>query len=110
MEEALFIGMNHSGPSDLMVPDVVMPRLGGGQLADRLLTVHPEMKVLYLSVYTNDAVVRNGVLRNQANFLQKPFSPAALAVKVREALTNRLDALCSGNIVNDERVASQTGS
>jgi hypothetical protein len=69
-------------------------------LAEQLLIVHPETRVLYLSGYTNDAVVRYGVLRNQVNFLQKPFSPNALASKVREALTNRLDALSSANNVH----------
>ena len=94
--------MNHSGPIDLMVTDVVMPRLGGRQRAEQLLTVHPKMRVLCLSGYTNDAVVRYGVLRNQVNFLQKPFSPNALAAKVREALTNRPDVSLSSvnNVVS----------
>jgi FixJ family two-component response regulator len=65
-----------------------MPRLGGRELATRLSARHPAMKVLFLSGYTDDALVRHGVLRAQTNFLQKPFSPGALARKVREVLDN----------------------
>ena len=63
-----------------------MPVLGGRQLAERLLVLHPEMKVLFQSGYTDDAVVRHGVLQEKVHFLQKPYSPADLAMKVREVL------------------------
>jgi two-component system, cell cycle sensor histidine kinase and response regulator CckA len=63
-----------------------MPVLGGRQLAEQLLIQHPEMKVLFQSGYTDDAVVRHGVLQETVHFLQKPFTPAALAWKVREVL------------------------
>ena len=63
-----------------------MPVLGGRELAERLLTLHPEMKVLFQSGYTDDAVVRHGVLQEKVHFLQKPYSPSALAWKVREVL------------------------
>ncbi len=85
-EEALRVCEREKGAIHLLVSDVVMPGLGGRQLAERLRAVHPEMKVLYLSGYTDDAVVRHGVLEAEVNFLQKPFTPAALAHKVREAL------------------------
>jgi two-component system cell cycle sensor histidine kinase/response regulator CckA len=85
-EEAIRVCERHQGHIHLLVSDVVMPGLGGRQLAERLLTLRPELKVLYLSGYTDDAVMRHGVLEEQVHFLQKPFSTAALARKVREVL------------------------
>ena len=76
----------HEGPIHLLLADVVMPVLGGRQLAERLLALHLEIKVLFQSGYTDDAVVRHGVLQERVHFLQKPYSPAALAAKVREVL------------------------
>jgi PAS domain S-box-containing protein len=84
--EALEMATRHAGPIDLLVTDVVMPHLGGGQLAQRLGAVRPGLKVLFLSGYTDDAVVRHGVLEQGAAFLHKPFTIAALARKVRETL------------------------
>jgi PAS domain S-box-containing protein len=84
--EALAVASGHQGPIHLLLSDVVMPVLGGRQLADRLLALHPDMKVLYQSGYTDDAVVRHGILQEKVHFLQKPYSPAALAAKVREVL------------------------
>jgi CheY-like chemotaxis protein len=85
--EALALVARHTGPLHLLVTDVVMPRMSGRELATRLAEVRPGVKVLYVSGYTDDAVVRHGVLEAGAMFLQKPFSPDALARKVRDALT-----------------------
>jgi two-component system, cell cycle sensor histidine kinase and response regulator CckA len=85
-EEALEVCARENGAIHLLVSDVVMPGMGGRQLAARLLTLRPEMRVLYLSGYADDAVIRHGVLEAEVNFLQKPFSAVALASKVREVL------------------------
>jgi PAS domain S-box-containing protein len=70
----------------LLVTDLVMPEMGGRELADRLMAVYSDIKVLFFSGYTDEAVVRHGMLDTGAAFLQKPFSPAALTRKVRELL------------------------
>jgi PAS domain S-box-containing protein len=89
-DEAVRRAGQYGGRIDLLVTDVVMPQLGGRGVAERLQQLHPELKVLYLSGYTDDAVVRHGVLEKNMPFLQKPFSPAALAQRVREVLDTPL--------------------
>jgi PAS domain S-box-containing protein len=84
--EALRVAGRHAGPIHLVVTDVVMPELSGREMADQLLRLHPEIRVLFLSGYTDDAVIRHGVREAETNFLQKPFSHDALAQKVREVL------------------------
>jgi CheY-like chemotaxis protein len=85
-EAAIRIFEKQGESIDLLITDVVMPRMSGRELTDRLVARRPELKVLYLSGYTNDAVLRHGVSHDQTHFLQKPFSPVNLALKVREAL------------------------
>jgi CheY-like chemotaxis protein len=84
--EALRRAKAYLRPIHLLVTDVVMPEMGGRPLADRLLALHPEARVLFASGYTDDAVVRHGVREGQVPFLPKPFTPADLARKVREVL------------------------
>jgi PAS domain S-box-containing protein len=85
-EDALLVSEQHKGPIHLLVTDVVMPEMGGPELAEHLRPYHREMKVLYISGYTDDAIVHHGVLGSSAAFLQKPFTPDVLAHKVREVL------------------------
>ena len=73
-------------PFDLILSDVVMPQMSGPELAQRLAAVRPTMKILCMSGYTDDAVVRHGALEAGIAFIQKPFTPETLARKVREVL------------------------
>ena len=84
--EAIQVANRHMGLIHLMVTDVVMPQMSGRELAHRLAPVRPEMKVLYMSGYTDNAVVRRGILDRGTAFLQKPFPLSGLARKVREVL------------------------
>jgi CheY-like chemotaxis protein len=84
--EALMLEAGHEGPIHLLITDVVMPEMSGRELAQRLVPRRPEMGVLYISGYTDDAIVRHGVLEAGMALLPKPFTPDALAAKVREIL------------------------
>ncbi len=85
-EEALRLLRAYAGPLHLLVSDIVMPQIGGRELARLVDVIRPGVKVLYLSGYTDDAVLRLGIVDAELNFLQKPFSPAALATAVRRVL------------------------
>ena len=75
---------------DLLLTDVVMPEMSGRELAEQFVSLRPGAKVLFMSGYTDDAIIRRAVLRPGAAYLQKPFSPDTLARKVREVLDSRL--------------------
>jgi signal transduction histidine kinase len=85
-EEALRIAARHSGPIHLLLTDVILPGMNGRLLAEQLSEQYPRVKVLYMSGYTDEAIVHHGVLAPGVAFLQKPFTPAAFARAVREVL------------------------
>jgi len=87
--DAVAVAKSHTGVIHLLISDVIMPGESGLQLARRLLETRPGLSVLFISGYSDEAIVRHGVLDPGTAFLQKPFTPAALARKVRELLDAR---------------------
>ncbi len=85
-QDGIEVAQSYQGPIHLVVTDVVMPRLGGRGLADFIARARPDCKILFLSGYTDDTVIRHGILESAFAFLQKPFTTAGLALKVREVL------------------------
>jgi two-component system cell cycle sensor histidine kinase/response regulator CckA len=85
-EEALTLCQTYEGEIQLLLTDVVLPKMDGKSLFDRISATMPHLKVLYMSGYTDDAIVRHGVLTAGVHFLQKPFTMDGLAIKVREVL------------------------
>jgi two-component system cell cycle sensor histidine kinase/response regulator CckA len=85
-QHALEVAREHVGHIDLLVSDVVMPHLSGGELAERLMQERPDMKVLFVSGYAEKTVLQHGVIDLQSGFLQKPFSLKTLARSMREVL------------------------
>jgi PAS domain S-box-containing protein len=86
--DAIIACEQHAGTVDLLLTDVVMARMSGGELWERLAPLRPKMKVLFMSGYTDDAIVRHGVLSSEFEFVQKPLTPAALLSKLRGVLDN----------------------
>ena len=87
--EAMRLAAEYTGDIHLLLTDVVMPGLSGRDLRDRLSVTRPAMKCLFMSGYTADAMTRSGVLDQELHFVQKPFTKATLAVKLREALAGK---------------------
>jgi PAS domain S-box-containing protein len=84
--DALSVAESYAGPIHLMLTDMVMPGMTGKRLAEHLRPVRPDMKVVYMSGYTADVITRHGILEPGIEFIEKPFSPGALAQKVRMVL------------------------
>jgi CheY-like chemotaxis protein len=84
--EALTVAAEHAGPLDLVLTDVVMPEVSGRQLAEALVRQRPDLRLLFMSGYTDDSVLRHGLIESDVAYLQKPFSLLVLARKVREVL------------------------
>jgi two-component system, cell cycle sensor histidine kinase and response regulator CckA len=84
--EARSISDAYRGPIHLLITDVVMPKQSGREMAEVLYRQRPDMRILYMSGYTDNAIVNSGILEREAAFLQKPFSPQTLAHKVRDVI------------------------
>jgi len=84
--QALELAANVERPIDLLLTDVVLPEMSGRELAERLAAQRPGLLVLYMSGYTDDAIVHQGRLEPDTAFLQKPFAPEVLLRRVREVL------------------------
>jgi CheY-like chemotaxis protein len=84
--EAIQIMMNRGDQIDLVITDVLMPGMKGRELVERLAELRSDLKVLYMSAYTEDAAINIGVLNPGTEFIEKPFSPDELAAKVRQVL------------------------
>ncbi len=88
-EEALAVAERHAGRIDLVVTDLVMPRMSGRELAASLATLRPDARILFMSGYTDEAVIRHGIQEPGTAFVHKPFTATALAERVRELLDAR---------------------
>jgi CheY-like chemotaxis protein len=84
--EAIMTCEKHVGIIDLVLTDVVMPQMSGRELVGRLVTIRSDLRVLYMSGYTEDAILRHGIVDAGVELLQKPLTPSALLRKVRAVL------------------------
>jgi len=91
-QDALRVAHEHAGPPiRLVIADVIMPLLGGKAMADWLKITNPDLKILFTSGYTDDAMMQQGVFEQGVTFLPKPYSPVKLACKVRQMLDNQTE-------------------
>jgi PAS domain S-box-containing protein len=88
--DAFLICEEHKGPIHLLVTDVVMPKMSGRELAERITSIRQEVKVLYMSGYPDDTIAHHGILNEGTNYIQKPFTVEELARKVREVLDKQV--------------------
>jgi two-component system, cell cycle sensor histidine kinase and response regulator CckA len=88
-EEALELCMAHEGPIDLLVTDIVMPGLSGREVAERIETLRPGTRTLFMSGYTADEIIRRGIMTEAIAFIEKPFAPSQLVARIRETLEKR---------------------
>ena len=87
--KAFMLAEEYKDQIDVLMTDVVMPGINGRQLADRLIKIHPEMKILFTSGYTENVIVHHGIVDEDLNFIGKPYSPQALAKKLRAVLDEK---------------------
>lgn len=109
--DALKLAQSHSGTKiHLLMTDVVMPLMGGKELADRLRAIHPETRVLYTSGYNDESLVSHGALEAGTAFIQKPLMPDSLVTKIQEAFhPSRLDSLADGEESQEPRPKARIG-
>ena len=109
-DDALRVAEAHAGPIHLLLTDVVMPRMSGRELAERLKAVRPEVQVLFMSGYTDDAVMRHGLEQAEVELLQKPFTHLALAQRVRRLLDLAQPRTAHGHVlvIDDETAPRET--
>ena len=103
--EALAVAQRTQRPIDLVITDVVLPGMSGGELAERLRAVRPALRVLYTSGHSDEAIIRHGVSRSESTFLQKPFTYEAFVEKVREALRRPADGRADGGAKGRRKAA-----
>jgi two-component system cell cycle sensor histidine kinase/response regulator CckA len=89
--QAIQLAEIYTQPIHLLLTDVVMPRMNGKELSERIKAIHPEIGILFMSGYTDDIIANHGILEENISFIGKPFSPATLAVKVREVIGYQIE-------------------
>ena len=85
-QEAIRLCQEYAGPIHILITDLVMPGMSGRQVSEQVLLLRPEIRVLFMSGYTDDEQIRHGIRASGQQFLQKPFTPAALALKLRDVM------------------------